>query len=233
MKGFGASLLAVGVVIVIIALSLNTTVHTEVPSSVLSGLTLPSDVSNIGLLQRQMVWLHIGLTSFVSGAVLLAGGVVADSTMTNRPGPLPGLASDDAPSAAAPNDAELAADAPAAEAIPPADSPPDENFEKGLYWFAGIGLFILIVIVIAIMSQLDNKPTTAVDTSSSNYATDDALMGNDVTAVDANLGNAADISPPPPARTSPKPKAVLQQEPLDNDTDMDPEQTDANEVAGD
>ncbi|MFL6863171.1 MAG: hypothetical protein ACJ8DZ_09240, partial [Allosphingosinicella sp.] len=78
MKAFGGTLLGLGVVLVIVALNLTTTVSTEIPSSYLSGINIPSTVMNIGLLQRQMMWLHIGLTSFIAGSVLLAAGILAD-----------------------------------------------------------------------------------------------------------------------------------------------------------
>ncbi|MEA2998798.1 MAG: hypothetical protein QOK17_631, partial [Sphingomonadales bacterium] len=173
------------------------------------------DVSNIGLLQRQMIWLQIGLASFVSGVILIAAGVLADH--------LAGVGHEPHPEVrpSTPSDAD-----PATEVIPAAESPPDENPDTTLYWLAGIALFVLIVIVIAITLQLDNKPTTAADTSSSNYATDDALMGNDVTAVDATNTS---IEPPP--RPSPRPR-VLQQAPLDNDTDANSDEISGNDIDG-
>jgi hypothetical protein len=78
MKWIGGLLIVLGVVLVIVALNLHTTITTFSGWSPELHGAIASQVDNLALLQRQMIWLQIGLTTFLSGIVFLAAGIVAE-----------------------------------------------------------------------------------------------------------------------------------------------------------
>lgn len=64
MKATGTLLLGLGVLLVIVAFTSDTTVYSG------SILSVSDRTHNLGLLQRQMMILHTGLASFIAGAIL-------------------------------------------------------------------------------------------------------------------------------------------------------------------
>jgi hypothetical protein len=75
MKLAGAALIGIGAILVLIAVMMETGVETGAAAY---GGVIPAEVSNLGLMQKQMVTLLIGLAMFLGGCVFLAAGHVAD-----------------------------------------------------------------------------------------------------------------------------------------------------------
>lgn len=143
MKLAGAILIIVGAIMALIAVMMQTSVSIDASSyaSVLG--SMPSEVANLGLIQRQTIALHIGLALFIGGSVLLAGGHIADS-LAPRP------ASPD--QAAAPIDPALAEiERPIAE-VPLREPYEEPEWEKKLYriglWVIGVAAVVLLSITL-------------------------------------------------------------------------------------
>jgi uncharacterized membrane protein YedE/YeeE len=79
MKGFGAVLITLGLVLILWATLMDTTVQTEVPSTILSGGSLSDRVSNLQKMQAQMMLFHGGLGAFLAGIILAVGGMLEDA----------------------------------------------------------------------------------------------------------------------------------------------------------
>lgn len=212
MKGYGAALIALGVLVVIIALNLDITVRTEVSaSSILSGVSVPSEVSNIGLLQRQMIWLQIGFSSCIIGAVFVAAGAVADAIGSNGRHAL----SEPEPATAAAG-ATTTADAAEGGTAPTYSPEAAAAADEKTMW---LGAVIAALIIFAIIALAMNQTRTMTSAPVSNMAaSDETLMGNDVTSVgvDTALNDVA----PTPATTEHK-SASPATAPLDDDADVD------------
>jgi len=73
MRSFGMLLIVCGILLVLVAYGMNTSV-----SSFGAG-----EVNNLGLLQQQMMVLQTGLAMFVAGSVLLAGGAIHESNVAH------------------------------------------------------------------------------------------------------------------------------------------------------
>lgn len=85
MKLSGWLLITLGLILAFVAILLPTSVPTDgYEFAAAAGLRVPS-VTNLGLMQRQMIVLQIGLAAFLGGCVLLAAGYVIEA-MAARPG---------------------------------------------------------------------------------------------------------------------------------------------------
>lgn len=83
MRFFGGALLFVGVVAMVIAWMMSTSV--EVPLSYeIGGYATPSEVSNLGKMQTQMMVLHSGIGSFLAGSVIFAAGALLEAIAALR-----------------------------------------------------------------------------------------------------------------------------------------------------
>jgi hypothetical protein len=79
MKLAGWILIVAGALVALVAILLPTSVPTDgYEIAAAAGLPMPSTVSNLGLMLRQLVVLQIGLAAFLGGCVLLGAGHVAE-----------------------------------------------------------------------------------------------------------------------------------------------------------
>ena len=79
MKILGAVLITVGLVLILWAILMDTTVQTQVPAALLSDTSLSDRVSNLQKMQAQMMLFHGGLGAFLAGIILLVGGMLEDT----------------------------------------------------------------------------------------------------------------------------------------------------------
>lgn len=83
---FGWLLFAVGAVTALASFAIKTTIGTRAPLSGGYGITVASEISNMGLMQLQMIVLAAGLALLVAGAVLAAAGaIVAEMRRSRQP----------------------------------------------------------------------------------------------------------------------------------------------------
>ena len=74
MRVIGWMLIVAGGILVIIGLATQTSIHTDMNYVPGLGLQEAKDVLNIGLMQKQMILIHIGLASFISGVIVTCFG---------------------------------------------------------------------------------------------------------------------------------------------------------------
>ena len=149
MKTVGYCLFICGAICAVVSFFLPTTVESYSTYSIAGGGTL-----NLGLLQDQMMVLHVGLTGFLGGAVLIGCGEVAErlSTLSGNSE----TATDAAP-ATTPNEALEATTI-------------DGSIADGIAIKVVFGL-ILLVLFVLLFIYLANRPTTVDGGASVNSVT--------------------------------------------------------------
>jgi hypothetical protein len=140
MRIAGSVLMILSVIAIGIAFIMDTSVSTYGVSSGLglSGLNLPSQVSNLGLLQKQMMVLQTGLAGFVAGAVLYGMGEIAEIFR-----PMAHASAPDVP-------ADNASQSPTSGPINSDDTPNDTPVVVGLL----IAAFVLLAVILAITTNV-------------------------------------------------------------------------------
>lgn len=148
MREGGAVLIVIGVVVSIASFFLTTTVDTPAD---LTGMS--SQVFNSGLLQRQMMVLHVGLAIGISGTLLFAASELAARRppIDHQVQPAPRTAVEQ-PGATTPSPPATPATpaSPAASAVPVDD---DENGKTGRLLVAVLFL-PAVVVLLAVMAML-------------------------------------------------------------------------------
>ena len=134
------------------------------------------DVNNLGLLQQQMMVLHVGLSVAIVGAILFAAGAIVEAL---HPPPTEHRAQDAPASSSTPT-----VPAGSYQELTPEEIEQNKNAATIGYIIIGALIVVFLVAMLAMSSNLSSETTNAPSTSTI-YATDDALMGNDVTSVDA------------------------------------------------
>lgn len=167
MKNVGGSLLALGIVLLLVALGMETSVSTYMPPTSIYAPSLPSSVNNIGLLQKQMMAFQAGLAAILSGTIFLAAGFLVDAVSPpakEEPQPLPTFVP---PPASDEPDARRTPEALAAE-------------ERQMWiWVGGT---VAVVVVLMLLTALFASNSHPPNTSTTNYS-DEALMGNSVDSI--------------------------------------------------
>jgi hypothetical protein len=79
MKTAGGLLLVCGIVLLFIALNLETSVSTYIPPTSIYSSETSGSVNNIGLMQKQMMTFQAGLAAILAGAIFLSGGSLVDA----------------------------------------------------------------------------------------------------------------------------------------------------------
>lgn len=195
MKGFGAALIIFGLILILCAVGMDTSVETQVPSSILSTISVPQHVANLEKMQTQMMLLQSGLVAFLAGIVLAAGGAIRDAIERTRevmggevtsplaPPAQPGIGPATAPKGP-PTEEEL-------ERIRIAE----EEGRKRDRQSNIIGAILLggIILVVVVSVLIRSSHSDAGPGGTMNLTSDNVLLDNDATANDpTNIGSTLD-----------------------------------------
>jgi hypothetical protein len=176
MKAAGGSLLVLGIILLLVALGMETSVSTYVPSTSIYSPSIPESVNNIGLLQKQMMTFQAGLAAILAGATFLAAGFVVEAINPppkEAPQPLPTF---EAP----PRNAELQV-----------ERTPEELAAEERQMWIWVGATVAVAVGFMLLMAFFSARIGTPDAAMTNYS-DEALMGN---SVDSMI-NEAEIDAP-------------------------------------
>lgn len=167
MKTTGGSLIALGIILLLIALGMETSVSTYMPPTSIYAPPMPGSVNNLGLMQQQMMTFQAGLVAILGGKIFLAAGFIVDvitPAPKQEPQPLPTFVSPP-------------------ENVEPQTKPDPEALaaeERQMWIWAGatVAVAVGLMLLVALFAAGTRRP----DGAAINYS-DEALMGNSADAI--------------------------------------------------